>query len=150
MTDEKYKIKIRKWLAEIEGDLADDARDLLKESKVYCKDADMKESQINNLIQHSEETKSFEAVKSLIRYQISRSKNGKQWDFAVNVENSSQPFGEFLISKLDEFYNKEYYPEMGKLVKDTGYEESEIFWNLMQLYFGYIKWYFVYEKGRIT
>jgi len=107
----------------------------------------MEESQINNLIQHSEETKSFESVKSHIRYQISRSKEREQWGFPVNLENSSQPFGEFLISKLDEFYNKEYFTEMKELVEETGYDESEIFWNLMQLYFGYIKWYFVYKKG---
>ncbi len=147
MMDKKHYIKLREWLAKIEGDLAEDAKGLLRESNIYCNDAAMEESQINNLIQHSEETKSFESVKSHIRYQISRSKEREQWGFPVNLENSSQPFGEFLISKLDEFYNKEYFTEMKELVEETGYDESEIFWNLMQLYFGYIKWYFVYKKG---
>lgn len=147
MKDTKHEIELRKWLAEMEYGLADNARNFLIESNIYCKDANMEESQINNLIQHSEETKSFESVKSFIRYQISRSKEGKQWDFPVKIGDSTQPFGELLISRLDCFYNRKYYSEINDIAKLTGYEESEIFWKLMQLYLGYIKWYFVYEKG---
>lgn len=141
MKDRINEIRLRRWLAEIEGDLADDARSFLNENEIYSKNANMEESQINNLIQHSEQTRSFESVKSFIRYQISRSKEGEQWKFA---DNTSQPFGELLISKLEEFCNK--YWEIENLAKETGYEESEIFWNIMQRYLGYIKWYFVHEK----
>lgn len=143
MNDEKYKLELRKEFAKIEGDLAEQAKEFIKNWKIYKDVADMEENQIRNLLQISEETKSLEAIKSFIRYQIGRSDNKKQWKF--KPDDTGERFGEALIWKLDSFLD-EKEELIGYLVENYGKDKAEISWNLVRLYLGYVNWYFVYKK----
>ncbi len=138
MNEREYRRELRKKLVEMEGELAEEAMNFINCSRVYTKQADMEENQIRNLIQVSDETRSSEAVKSFIRYQISRSDKGKAWKFPFKGEN----FGERLILELDRLRSK----HSRLVVESPPGGEDEAFWQLMRIYLGYLNWCFVAQK----
>lgn len=139
--------KLRRELAQIEGELADKAREFVEDCKIYIDEADMEENQIRNLIQLSEDTRSLEAIKSFIRYQIGRSSEKKKWRFTSHdkLEYDNIGFGEALILEISRLWG-DNSAMIQELSEETDIKKSEIFWNIVKLYLGYMSWFFISQK----
>jgi len=133
----EYRIKLLNELREIERVLADRAREFIECSGIYKEGADMEKNQIRNLIHVSEETRCYEAIRSFICYQISRSPKSKGWNFS----RLDTKFGEALINEFDKLYDKHLRLIKVELARDG--REEETFWSILRLYLGYLNWSFV-------
>ncbi|MEM2352068.1 MAG: hypothetical protein QXT26_06640 [Thermoproteota archaeon] len=128
--------KLEMKIDEMSDEIIENAHKLLEElwGKNSIKKMDI--SQLRNLQDICESTRSFAAVENFIRYQMGRKETSKVW----------MEFGEKLIQDLRELKEKAH--SIIKSLGESECEEKEVWMKLVRRYVGYLIRYFVYLKKK--
>ncbi|MBD3181140.1 hypothetical protein GF312_02540 [Candidatus Poribacteria bacterium] len=108
----------------------------------------LEESQIRNVLNVANDSPIIEVVTNFIRYQIGRSKTGKQWQYnnfgeQVITDIESDIVFKCAGSVADETIKK-LKNKVPNLERDLLFYQAHI--KLMKLYLGYINWAFKYSN----
>ncbi|MBC8234826.1 hypothetical protein H8E77_35220 [bacterium] len=131
-------LKIQNAIKKHEGELVEDAQQLVDDSNIFNKSADFEESQLRNVLEVANQTECVEVVENFILYQIGRDSSGKKWKYGG--------FGESLVDKIK---SGRVYGISDKIVKELKLQDSkvdEVWLKLTRLYLGYLNRYFIYRK----
>jgi len=121
-------LKLQQGIKNVEGDLVNLAKKLVKETQVHNK---LEENSMRNLLQVAIDAKHLSVVTCFIEYQIGRDKD--KWS----------KFGEELKTTLETGIAT-YVNTVKKEARDSS--EAEVKMRLARLLIGFINWQFYYKK----
>lgn len=113
------------------------------------KESELEENQIRNVINVASSSQNVEVVTNFIRYQIGRSKSGKQWQYGNFGEKIIEDIESGIILKSAQSAANKSVQEIEKRSKTAIDKESLLalaYIKLTLLYLGYLNWAFYYCK----
>ncbi|HIQ05560.1 MAG TPA: hypothetical protein EYH31_07660 [Anaerolineae bacterium] len=134
----KRDLLLRREIDDRLDELVTKAQGLIDQKRVASRASRLEKRQFDNVLSVATETGSVEVVKNFIKYQVGR-------PGAVGEGWRHNGFGEAVVEEIDGWLHEQAEAISHKLLADAAVPTKEIWIELVRLYLGYMRRWFVYR-----